>query len=92
MKSHSDGLWPNLLPSKLKRLPKPEKLLASHIERTGNLASETFHDSAIAAREQSVSPKSEDIPFEEGGDLEDEVGVNHFKMQLAVLCFYTLAR
>lgn len=49
MKSHSDGLWPNLLPGKLKRVLKPEKLLASHIERIGNLASEIFHDSAIQA-------------------------------------------
>lgn len=38
-----------------------------------------------------MSPKAEDNPSEEGGDLEDEIGVNYFKTQLIVLCLYTIS-
>lgn len=37
------------------------------------------------AREQSVSPNPEDIPFEEGEDMEDEMGINCFKTELTGL-------
>lgn len=72
-----------MLPSKLKRLLKPEEVPDNHTERLGNSASEIFHDPAT----QPASPKAEGIPLEEGGDLEDEIGVNYSKTQVRVLLY-----
>lgn len=50
MKFHSEGLWPYLLSSKLKRLVKPEEVLNKHKERIVNLASGIFHKAATQPR------------------------------------------
>lgn len=50
MKSHSEGLWPNLLSVNLKNLLKLEEVLNKHKERNGNLASGIFHSAVTQAR------------------------------------------